>query len=121
MKRFVLSAIWMFWLAGISAPVPVTATSQQAPPESQSIGGILGSPEAGQKLDSIRGAGLGNISLDPASLTQNPTIMNAGESIDNGIKGNAFSGDSGIVNIIQNSGNNVVIDSSVNLNLKFVK
>jgi hypothetical protein len=121
MKRFVVSAIWMFWLAGISTPFPVSATPQQAPPGSQSLGGILGSPEAAQKLDRIRGEGLGNIAIDPASLTQNPTIMNAGESIDNGIKGNAFSGDSGIVNVIQNSGNNVVIDSSVNLNLRFVK
>ena len=117
MKRIVATSLWMFWLAiGLFPPV-VRAQS----PAIQSLEESLGNPQAGSRLDRVRGEGLGDPAIDPASMLQGSSMGNTGQTISNGIKGNAFSGDSGIVNVIQKSGNNVMIDSSVNLNLKFIK
>ncbi|AFS54248.1 hypothetical protein ACSYAY_06750 [Leptospirillum ferriphilum] len=121
MKRIVVSGLWMLWIVtGILVQV-ARAQSPAASPVLQSLEESLGTPQAGSRLERVRGEGLGNTALDPASMLQGASIGNAGQTISNGIKGNAFSGDSGIVNVIQNTGNNVVIDSSVNLNLRFVK
>ncbi len=121
MKRVVASSLWMVWLVVGFLPPVVRAQSPAPSPAIQSLEESLGTPQAGNRLDRVRGEGLGNAALDPASMLQGGSIGNAGQTISNGIKGNAFSGDSGIVNVIQNTGNNVVIDSSVNLNLRFLK
>ncbi len=121
MKRIVAVSLWVFWLVAGFLPPVVRAQSPAASPAIQSLEESLGAPQAGNRLDRVRGEGLGNPAIDPASMLQGSSVGNAGQAISNGIKGGAFSGDSGIVNIIQNSGNNVMIDSSVNLNLKFIK
>ena len=126
MKHLLLTTTMFFTMATIGMVTPSIAAPYQNPGQSANSGdlGLLGAPQSGESLDGIRGAGLGLNIIDPGAMTtnaQNAMIPAPGTVLQNGVTGNAFSGDSGIVNVIQNSGNNVRINSSVHLNLRFIK
>ncbi|MHB1287336.1 MAG: hypothetical protein ACYCYP_12445 [Leptospirales bacterium] len=123
MKHLLLTTTMFFTMATIGMGTPSIAAPYQDPVQSENPGdlGLLGIPQSSKSLDGIRGAGLGLNMINPGALTQNPMVPSPGTVFQNGVTGNAFSGDSGIVNVIQNSGNNVRINSSVHLNLSFIK
>lgn len=116
MKHLLVTSA-MFFCLGVMGNMAQSSVVSAQPDQLQR----LGSPASGTTLDQIRGAGIGSSFSAPGSFLQSPANSPTGSVLENGIKGNAFSGDSGIVNVIQNSGNNVRIDSSVHLNLRFVK
>lgn len=108
----------------LSVPLPsVYAQSDTAKlpqtPTQESLE-FLGTPVPGGQLKHERGAGLGHM-IDPSVLGQNGALLSSVPTIGNGIAGNAFSGSKGIFNVIQNTGNNVNISSSINMNLRFIK
>jgi hypothetical protein len=87
--------------------------------KSQSLPWSMGVPVSGDMLDQTRGMG-GQTNIDKiASTLDNPTATIFGSNFNNAISTGAFAGASGIVNVIQNAGSNVVIDNSVQVNLSF--
>ncbi len=75
-------------------------------------------------LSSQSGQGLKYTTLSNAQLSGNVINVGAGGSVNNGnnsISNHAFDNVNGIPTVIQNSGNNVIIQSSTIVNLAFEK
>lgn len=75
-------------------------------------------------LSSQRGQGLKYTALSNAQLSGNVINVGSGGSVNNGansISNHAFDNVNGIPTVVQNSGNNVIIQSSTIVNLTFEK
>ncbi len=89
-------------------------------PETNAITSSWGTPIPAEQLDAQRGGtDTGPITINAnmlkAKLYDNAAIDNV--TGNNSINGNAFAGASGLPIVIQNSGNNVIIQSGTVLNL----
>lgn len=92
--------------------------AQPAPDRLPTIGQGLGAPVSAQTLNAFRGGHvfqLGEAQLS-AQLSDNRASGNVTGS--NLVTSQAFSGSSGIPTVIQNSGNNVIIQNATILNLQ---
>lgn len=113
---FALILVLATGFAGSSSRVwaqPLNAADIQILPES------MGAPVSGGSLDLARGMGDQKNTDSIYSSLSNSTADISGSNFSNGITTGAFAGASGIVNVIQNAGSNVVIDNSVQVNLTF--
>lgn len=123
MKQLVYGVLALFLVLAGGGIVPVTESwGGQLPVnaiQDQVLPDLLGAPVSGSMLDHTRGMG-GQSNTDTIySNLQNATADITGSNFSNMITTGAFAGASGIVNVIQNAGNNVVIDNSVQVNLSF--
>lgn len=116
-KRILLSAILVMGVTGLSSTVeaaPLNAPSLTGPLS----GNALGAPVSDHTLAHYRGGHLIQISDAnlSAELSNNQAYFNSNSG--NSISGNAFQGASGIPTVVQNSGNNVIIQSATVLNVQ---
>lgn len=126
MKQLVYGVLALFLVLAGGGIVPVTESwGGQLPVnaiQDQVLPDLLGAPVSGSMLDHTRGMGgvsnQSNVDTITSQL-QNATADITGSNFSNMITTGAFAGASGIVNVIQNAGNNVVIDNSVQVNLTF--
>lgn len=91
-----------------------------APPLGYTSSALMGSPVSHHVLSGIRGKGGISFSNDAqmtATLGSSSVIVNGNVSMKNSIGGSAFGNSAGVVNVIQNTGSNVVIQNLVQLNL----
>ena len=123
MKQLVYGVLALFLVLAGGGIVPVTESwGGQLPVnaiQDQVLPDLLGAPVSGSMLDHTRGMGSQSNTDTIYSNLQNATADITGSNFSNMITTGAFAGASGIVNVIQNAGNNVVIDNSVQVNLSF--
>lgn len=117
MKKLIHSVIVAIGLLGLGSTVQ--AAQQDAP---SSIGPktlkAFGAPVSDHALSTYRGGHLLQISKAELSAELNNNNAFFTTSGSNTISGNAFRGASGIPTVVQNSGNNVIIQSATVLNVQ---
>lgn len=104
-----------FGLLGVSS---IAAAAPAAVGPSSTIGDGLGDPVSAQTLGHYRGGHV--FQLSEANLSAQLSDNQASRNItgSNVVSSQAFSGSSGIPTVIQNSGNNVIIQNATILNLQ---
>ncbi|KEZ76154.1 hypothetical protein [Salinisphaera hydrothermalis] len=108
-------------IAAAAALVGVSSIAGAAPAPSErssTIGNGLGAPVSAQTLSAYRGGHV--FQLSEANLSAQLSDNQASNNItgSNVVGTQAFSGSSGIPTVIQNSGNNVIIQNATILNLQ---
>ena len=108
--------------AGVFTGSASVGAGELSPVESLDTG-TLGPHVSSKALDRARGGFMQNdASLSGVLFGNNVTFGEGSQvSFTNSLGGNAFRNASGVVNVIQNNGNNVLIQNTVQLNLQFRK
>lgn len=120
MRRLML--VTGFTLAALATgPLPAGAGGG-LPAESLETG-TLGPAVSSGTLDHARGGFMVNDASLSGVLSDNSVTFGAGSRVTNTnvLGGNAFQNATGVVNVVQNNGNNVLIQNMVQLNLQFRK
>lgn len=117
-RLLILGAV-LAWTGGILGPSSAGA-GEPTPAESLDVGS-LGPTVSSKVLDRSRGGFMVNDASMSGVDTGNSVSFGKGSqgTFSNVLQGNAFQNASGIVNVIQNNGSNVLIQNMVQLNLQF--
>lgn len=117
MKKIIHGAIVAIGLLGLGSTVQA---AQRDAPSSNGPATLkaFGAPVSNHELSTYRGGHLLQISKAELSAELNNNSAAYTISGSNTISGNAFQGASGIPTVVQNSGNNVIIQSATVLNVQ---
>jgi hypothetical protein len=108
--------------AGVLTGLIPVGAGEISPVESLDTGS-LGAAVSARTLDHARGGFMQNDASLSGVMSNNSVTFGQGSNVSfsNVLGGNAFQNASGVVNVIQNNGNNVLIQNMVQLNLQFRK
>ena len=112
-KRYVIATT-----AGLLSFSSIAWGASTVPDDSSTIESGLGAPVSAQTLNTYRGGHV--FQLSEANLSAQMSDNQASNNVtgSNIVSSQAFSGASGIPTVIQNSGNNVIIQNATILNLQ---